>query len=99
MFQLHLQEKALSCESSASADILATLIGKKVLETEVISLLPKSNFYNKLPEKRGSQTLWGNPQEGFVGHIENTGSIIAKQNQMTGYGVYEKPMALLYQSF
>jgi hypothetical protein len=41
MYQLSLQEKALSCESAASADILETFLFKKIHEDTVIKILPK----------------------------------------------------------
>lgn len=99
VFDVHLQEKALSCEISATADILSTLLGKKISEQSLLDILPKSSYYNALPLKNGTNTLWGNPQEGFVWYIDNSWSIIAKQKLMTGYGVYEKPIASVYQSF
>lgn len=83
MYRLSLQERSLSCESSATSLILSTLLGKEIKEAQVIEVLPKSNYYEKVPEKNGETYIWGNPQEGFVGYIGHTGSIIAKQKLMT----------------
>lgn len=99
MYRLSLQERSLSCESSATSLILSTLLGKEIKEAQVIEVLPKSNYYEKVPEKNGETYIWGNPQEGFVGYIGHTGSIIAKQKLMTWYGVYEKPIAEVYKQY
>jgi hypothetical protein len=41
MYELSLQEKSLSCESAAAADIIESFTGKYTHEDEVISLLPR----------------------------------------------------------
>lgn len=99
MYRFSLQEQSLSCESNATSLILSTLLWKEIPEAEVIQTLPKSTYYGILPEKNGKSYLWWNPQEGFVGYIGHTGSIIAKQKLMTGYGVYEKPIAKIFQQY
>lgn len=99
MYQLHLQEKSLSCEIAASSDILSTIFGRAISEESLIPLLPKSDFYNMLPKKVGNALYWGNPQEGFVGYMNHAWDILAKQKLMTGYGVYEKPIAEIYASY
>ena len=98
MFQLSLQEKSLSCESSATSDIIASLYWKSIHENEIIQALPKSLYYQALPEKHPDGiTIWGNPHIWFVGYINHSGDILAKQKLMTGYGVYEAPIAEVYK--
>lgn len=92
MFDLHLQERSLSCEIAATRDILSTLLGKDISEDTLLKILPKSSFYNKLPETPWIYALWGNPEEWFVGLIDDTTTTLAKQKLMTGYGVYEAPI-------
>ncbi|MDD5213732.1 MAG: C39 family peptidase [Candidatus Gracilibacteria bacterium] len=89
-----LQKYNLSCEISAAADIISTLKSKKIEEDELIDKLPKSSFYDKKPISFNGQRLWGNPNDGFVGKISN-----AMQNDYTGYGVLEKPIASLYNNY
>lgn len=99
LFQKNLQQRALSCESSATSDILSTLLGENITENTVVSLLPKSTYYNKLPEKTSDWIIWGNPREGFVWYIDDTSGVNAKQATMTGYGVYEYPITQVYQYY
>ncbi|NDK09570.1 hypothetical protein GW846_02225 [Candidatus Gracilibacteria bacterium] len=94
-----LQERSLSCESSATSDVLSYLMSSKVTELSVIEKLGKSDFYNKLPVKRDVGTVWGNPNKGFVGYINSTSGVTAKQKLMTGYGVYEAPIAGVYNDY
>lgn len=95
LYKKSLQDKSLSCESSATSDIISTLLQKRVTEDDIIEKLPKSSHYNKLPENG----FWGNPHEWFVGYIDHTDEMQAKQKQMTGYGVYEKPIAKVYKDY
>jgi hypothetical protein len=48
--QKHIQEMSLSCEISATADILSFLLSKKISEKELLKKLNKSD-YNKFPHK------------------------------------------------
>lgn len=99
MYSLSLQKRSLSCESSAASNILSSMLWKNISEDEVVSWLPKSNFYNKLPSKIQDDKLWGNPNSWFVGYIDHSENISAKQKLMTWYGVYERPIAEVYQTF
>lgn len=49
MYSLDLQQRDLSCESAATSDIISTILGKDISEDEIVGLLPKSIYYNKLP--------------------------------------------------
>lgn len=100
MFQLSLQKKALSCESSATSDILATFLWKSVHEDTVIAKLPRWDYFNKLPDVASTDNkVWGNPEAGFVGYIQSVSGISASQRFMTWYGVYEPPIAEVYESY
>lgn len=100
MYELSIQEKSLSCESAATADILESLLWKKIHEDEVINILPKWSHYNILPEEHPEDIkIWGNPELWFVWYIDSNDEINAKQKLMTGYGVYEAPISDVYQDY
>ena len=91
-----IQQKSLSCESSAAADILAYHTWEKVTEDYVISKLGKS-MYNQAQYYEWWKRIWWNPNVGFVGYIDKTPSgAKADQWLQTGYGVLEKPIARVY---
>lgn len=89
-----LQDKALSCESSIAADIASHLLEKTVSEDDIIDILPKSFFNTKATEIMWKK-IWGNPNAGFVWYIGTFWDTNEKptQKKMTGYGVYEAPIA------
>lgn len=96
-----LQERPLSCESSVTADILSYMLGKKVTEYEVFDKIDKS-FFNKLPFTFESKLFWWNPNVWFVWYIDYYGKkadIKPTQRDMTGYWVYEKPIAKVYNEY
>ncbi len=93
-YELSLQKKDLSCESSATSDILETMLGTYIHEDDVISKLPVGNTYNKLPTNQTGEKIWWDPNAGFVWKIDN-----ASQKTMTWYGVYEKPIADVYEQY
>ncbi|PIE85346.1 hypothetical protein CSA08_02095 [Candidatus Gracilibacteria bacterium] len=69
-----IQDKSLSCESSSAADIISYLINKEVGEDEIIEKIKiKGNWFSKLPidEKFSGKVYWGDPDVGFVGHIDD----------------------------
>jgi len=98
MFQLSLQKKALSCESSAASDIIASYLWTTVHEDTVIQHLPKWDYYNTLPIKQWDRILWGDPNSEFVGYIHHTPGITASQKLFTWYWVYEKPISQAYNT-
>ena len=94
-----IQQKALSCELSATADIISNLKKKSMTESFVERLLKKSQ-YNTLPTTQWNKTIWGNPNAWYVGYIhkmENGNT--ATQHEMTGYGVLEQPINEVYKTF
>ncbi|MCP4523299.1 MAG: hypothetical protein GY828_03700, partial [Candidatus Gracilibacteria bacterium] len=92
-----IQERSLSCELSATSDILSYFKNEKISEISVINQVDKSQ-YNELPKKENGVLIWGNPNAGYVGNIHKTkNGIKATQTGMTGYGVLEKPIAKIYQ--
>ncbi|MCP4524216.1 MAG: hypothetical protein GY828_08410 [Candidatus Gracilibacteria bacterium] len=92
-----IQEKSLSCELSATSDILSYFTNTKISEISVINKVDKS-MYNKLPEIKNGVKIWGNPNAGYVGNIHTTANgVKATQTGMTGYGVLEKPIAKIFQ--
>jgi len=94
-----LQEKALSCEMSATSDILSHLEDKKILESSIINMISKSH-YNELPKVENWKTIWWNPNVGYVGNIhEVSPGVKATQSWMTWYWVLEKPIANIYDRF
>ena len=97
MFQTSLQKKSLSCESSASADIISWFNNSHTSEDTIIDLLPKNQYFDALPEQlNDGSLLWWNPDLGFVGYIDSSPDLKASQSLLTWYGVYEKPIAEAY---
>lgn len=93
-YDLSIQKKSLSCESSATSDILETLLSSKITEDDVINLLPKDSTFNSLPRWQDWKRIWWNPNVSFVWNIDN-----ASQNDYTWYGVYEQPIAYVYNQY
>lgn len=97
-----LQSKPLSCESSATADILSYLLGKDITESEILKNIPKSSYYNKLPLLVDGKRIWWNPNEWFVWYDSffrfKWFPRLPKQSEFTGYGVYEKPISKLVEN-
>ncbi len=81
-YPLTLQKYKLSCEIAALKIVLNAL-GKNVSEEDVMSTIPQfKDEYNPVTK------IWWDPEIEFVGYY--TGS----QRKMTGYGVYEQPLAM-----
>ncbi|MDQ7010123.1 MAG: C39 family peptidase [Candidatus Gracilibacteria bacterium] len=94
-----IQKRALSCEISAASDILSYLKGEKISEDILLNKLEKSE-YNTLPKYKNENLSWGNPEEGFVGYIDKLpDGKTARQRKMTGYGVLEKPIEKIFNSY
>jgi len=97
--QKHIQEMSLSCEISATADILSFLMSKKIDEKELLKKLSKSQ-YNKLPVYQKWKKYWWNPNEGFIWYIDKLPNWIkASQRKMTGYWVLEKPIQKIFNNY
>lgn len=96
----HIQEYTYSCEISATSDILSTIKQKIIREDELIKKIWKSWFGKSSQKHTNGRTIWGNPNEGFVWNIHvDEKWIQASQRRMTGYGVYEQPIAQLYSEY
>lgn len=93
-YNLSIQKKSLSCESSATSDILETLLLESISEDDVIAKLPTWETYNELPIWEDGKRIWGNPNLGFVWNIDD-----ASQSDYTWYGVYESPIASVYNQY
>lgn len=94
-----IQERALSCELSATSDILSHLETRKISESSIINMVSKSQ-YNKLPSIENGKTIWWNPNAGYVWYIDEISpGVKARQSGMTWYGVLEKPIANIYDRF
>lgn len=98
-YKKSLQDKMLSCESSATSDILSTLLQKTVTEDDVIAKLDKS-WYNQRSVWKDWVRIWWNPNEWFVWYIDkNEYGVDAQQYNYDGYGVLEKPIAKVYNKY
>lgn len=97
-YKTTLQENTYSCEISATSDILSTLKKKDFTEDELIEKIDKSKFW-ETAKYTNWVYVWWNPEEGFVGYIDTDAKWkVASQRNLTGYWVYEEPIAKLYQS-
>ncbi len=98
MFQSSLQKKSLSCESSATSDIISWFENKHTSEDTIIELLPKDQYFDALPtELNNGSLLWWNPNKWFVGYIDNNDDLKASQSLLTWYWVYEEPIQNAYK--
>lgn len=98
-YKTTLQEKTYSCEISATSDILSTLKNKNFTEDELIEQIDKSKFGETAQYSNGIY-IWWNPNAGYVGYIDTDAKgNIASQRNLTGYGVYEAPIAKLYNQY
>ena len=94
-----IQEKSLSCELSATSDIISHLENRQISETSIINMVDKSH-YNQLPVIENGKTIWWNPNAGYVWNIHEVSEWVkATQSGMTGYWVLEKPISKIYDRF
>lgn len=95
-----LQKKPLSCELSVTADILSHLMSQTINEEEVLSKID-NKYLNILPFTYQDKLFWWNPNVWFVGYIDYYGEKNEKptQRDMTGYGVYERPISKVYETY
>jgi uncharacterized protein YvpB len=70
------------CESAA----LAMLLGGRVGQDRLQHLLPVARPY--LPQAGPTGTVWGDPEQGFVGNVHGG-----------GYGVYDRPLLALARRY
>lgn len=95
-----IQGKAMSCESSAASDILSRMMNKQITEDDVITILSKS-WYNQTAIQKNGKRYWGDPEKWFVWYIDKDmkNDITAKQWKYEGYGVYEAPIAEVFEYY
>ena len=94
-----IQEKSLSCELSATADIVSYFEWKKYSEDYIINLVDK-DMYNQKPKIVNGKTIWGNPNSWYVWYIDKLPSWDdATQTLMTWYWVLEQPINKIYKWF
>lgn len=94
-----LQTKELSCESSATSDIVSAIKWINVNEDDIIWKLPKSDFYGKIGWWVGKNRLWWDPDQWFVWYIDKYKGHGALQYAFEWYGVYEKPIQKVYAAY
>lgn len=94
-----LQERSLSCESSATADILTYLENKNITEYDVSSQI-QWEYYNKYKEYKDWKVIWWDPNEWFVWFIwKQSNWENARQSWGTWYWVYEKPIKKVFENY
>jgi len=92
-----IQKKSLSCELSATADIISYFENKKVNEDFIEKVLEKS-YYNKLPETIRWVRVWWYPNSWYVWYIWKEPSWEdAEQYNYTWYWVLEKPINEIFK--
>lgn len=95
-----IQAKELSCESSATSDILTSVLWQTITEDDVISKLPRSEYWKSAWLENGKR-YWGDPDVWFVWYIDK----FPKTNQWAlqwkyeGYWVYETPLSKVYNDY
>jgi len=93
------QKRSLSCELSATSDILSFFENKKITENFVIDLVRKS-YYNTLPILFKNKRIWWNPNEWYVWYIDKLPNWKkARQYNMSWYWVLEKPIEKVFNKF
>ncbi len=92
-----IQKKSLSCEISATADIVSYLEKKRIAESFFEKMLDKS-YYNRLPEIINWKKIWWNPNAWYVWYIGNLPNWEkAEQYNYTWYWVLEEPIDKIYK--
>lgn len=93
-----IQERSLSCESSATIDILSKILDSNISESEVINKLPKSEFW-KASWFINWERYWWDPDIWFVWHIDLYNWKRATQHNYEWFWVYEKPIQKVYDQY
>lgn len=95
-----IQKQTYSCEISSTADILSSITGENIEEKFLLKKLAKSSHYNQKAIQENGKMIWGNPNKGFVWYIDTDKNWEkASQRKLTGYWVYEKPIADIYHQY
>ncbi len=101
MLENRIQKRPLSCESSATSDIVYFFTGEPVDEYDIYDKLDK-DMGDTEAKDMGDWKAWWNPNKWFVGHVDyywKDKSIRPSQREYTWYGVYEKPIAKVYNQY
>lgn len=93
MAKLHIQERKLSCEASATTDILSTILKKDILEKDILSKMKKDVTYWKPSYQKDWKIIWWDPDLWFVWEMD------WHQYNLTWYAIYEKPMSEIYKEY
>lgn len=94
-----LQKKALSCEASATSDILSEIKWYNITEDDVIFRMPKSDFYEKIAIDIWWEKFWWDPDLWFVWYIDKYNFLSASQPKYQWYWVYEKPIQKVFLDY
>jgi len=97
-YKKSIQQQELSCESSATSDIISTIKKQKVTEYDVIKKLPKSFFW-KTAYWKGKDRYWWDPDVWFVWYLDKYKGRWALQRKYEWYWVYEKPLSKVYSQY
>ncbi len=76
------QDHALSCEAA----VLKMALAFRGVNIDEAELIKRIGYDNTSKSFSNGQTIWGDPQKGFVGSIDG-------RMMVTGYGVYWRPVA------
>lgn len=94
-----LQKRKLSCEASATSDILSAIKGYNITEEKVIEQMPKTDFFNKIAYNDWTTKIWWDPDVWFVWYIDKYNWRTPLQKDYEWYGVYEKPIQSIYSNY
>jgi len=97
--QFSIQNKPLSCEISATSDLISTIENDNISEDFLLDFLPKSDFYNKTFVFKKWIRIWWNPNKWFVWYIDKYNWREALQYKYEWYWVYEKPISEVYKKY
>lgn len=93
-----IQKKELSCESSATSDIISALKQKTYTEDDVIKYLPTSKG-SQVAVWKNWKRYWWNPDVWFVWYIDGYHGRGALQRKYEGYWVNENPISVVYDKY
>lgn len=95
-----IQQKSLSCESSATSDIISKRLWKNITEDDIIEILPKSEYW-KTAWFEDDNRIWWDPNKWFVWIIDKIpiSNLKALQRKYQWYWVYEKPISEVYDLY
>ena len=101
MLKKSIQKRHLSCEISATSDILSSIKKRKIDEDELWPKLKKEGPWKFLYKDSKGRKIWGDPRKWFVWFVDKnprTGRT-ATQTNYEWYWVYEWPINDLYKLY